>query len=33
MARTTPVVVNVSLMGPERDHDTRVTFLGRRTVR
>ena len=30
MARTTPVVVNVSLMGPERDHDTGVTFLGRR---
>ena len=30
MARKTPVVVNVSLTGPEWDHDTRVTFLGRR---
>ena len=28
MTPRTPVVVNVSLMGPERDHDTRVTFLG-----
>jgi predicted amino acid dehydrogenase len=26
----TPVVVNVSLMGPERDFDRRVSFLGRR---
>ena len=30
MTRTAPLVVNVSLMGPERDHDTRVTFLGKR---
>jgi hypothetical protein len=30
MARRTPVVVNVSLTGPEWDHDTRVTFLGGR---
>ena len=28
MTLGTPVVVNVSLMGPEWDHDTRVTFLG-----
>ncbi|HEX5918269.1 MAG TPA: dehydrogenase, partial [Nocardioides sp.] len=30
MTATTPVVLEVSLGGPERDHDTRVTFLGRR---
>ena len=30
VTRPTPVVVNVSLMGPERDYDERVTFLGRR---
>jgi hypothetical protein len=30
MTRTAPLVVNVSLMGPERDHDTWVTFLGKR---
>lgn len=30
MTRAAPLVVNVSLMGPERDHDTRVTFLGKR---
>ena len=28
MTPRTPVVVNISLMGPEWDHDTRVTFLG-----
>jgi predicted amino acid dehydrogenase len=28
--RTAPVVVNVSLMGPERDYDERVTLLDRR---
>lgn len=28
MTSKTPVVVNVSLMGPEWDHDTLVTFLG-----
>jgi predicted amino acid dehydrogenase len=30
MTRAAPLVVNVSLMGPERDHDTRVSFLGKR---
>lgn len=30
MTRAAPLVVNVSLMGPERDHDTLVTFLGKR---
>lgn len=30
MAGRTPVVVNVSLMGPEWDHDTTVSFLGTR---
>ena len=30
MTPKTPVVVNISLMGPEWDHDTRVTFLGKR---
>ena len=30
MTVTTPVVLEVSLGGPERDHDTRVTFLGQR---
>jgi len=30
MTRATRVVVNVSLMGPEQDHDTLVTFLGER---
>lgn len=30
MTHKTPVVVNVSLMGPEWDHDTTVTFLGTR---
>lgn len=28
MTGATPVVVNISLMGPEWDHDTRITFLG-----
>lgn len=30
MTRPTPVVLDVSMSGPERDHDTRVTFLGQR---
>ncbi|GAB3014338.1 serine carboxypeptidase [Nocardioides flavus (ex Wang et al. 2016)] len=30
MALAAPVVVEVSLAGPEHDHDTRVTFAGRR---
>jgi predicted amino acid dehydrogenase len=30
MTATTPVVLELSLSGPERDHDTRVTFLGQR---
>jgi predicted amino acid dehydrogenase len=30
MTRAAPVVVNISLMGPEWDYDTRVTFLGER---
>jgi predicted amino acid dehydrogenase len=30
MTRATPVVVEVSLAGPEHDHDTRVDFAGRR---
>ncbi|KGN43099.1 dehydrogenase [Knoellia aerolata] len=30
MTRAAPVVVNISLMGPEWDYDTRVTFLGQR---
>lgn len=30
MPRKTRVVLDVSLTGPERDHDTRVTFLGQR---
>jgi predicted amino acid dehydrogenase len=30
MTTTTPVVLDISLSGSERDHDTRVTFLGQR---
>lgn len=30
MTTTTPVVLDISLSGPERDHDTRVTFMGQR---
>jgi predicted amino acid dehydrogenase len=30
MTATTPVVLELSMSGPERDHDTRVTFLGQR---